>query len=135
MKKLCSLRTFFSGLMILCGVESTLAQIEQTVAGARKIKDVVIYQDSMFYSTFPSVVKNPDGELLVAFRRAPNRRVYGEQNNSHVDHNSYLVGVRSTDGETWTPAPDLIYAHAFGGSQDPCLLQLKDGTLLCASYG
>lgn len=108
---------------------------EQVGAGVRKVKDVMIYQDSMFYSTFPSVVKKPDGELLVAFRRAPNRRIYGEQNNNHVDHNSYLVGVRSTDGETWTPDPDLIYAHAFGGSQDPCLLQLKDGTLLCASYG
>ncbi len=107
----------------------------QVGAGARKVKDVVIYRDSLFYSTFPSVVKKPDGELLVAFRRAPNRNMYGEQNNNHVDHNSYLVGVRSMDGETWTPDPDLIYAHAFGGSQDPCLLQLKDGTLLCASYG
>ena len=28
-----------------------------------------------------------------------------------------------------------IYAHPFGGSQDPCLLQLRDGTLLCTSYG
>ncbi len=32
------------------------------------------------------------------------------------------------------PEPELLYAHPFGGSQDPCLLKLKDGTLLCASY-
>ena len=44
--------------------------------------------------------------------------------------------VQSSDnGETWTKNPKLIYAHPFGESQDPCLLQLKDGTLLCASYG
>jgi sialidase-1 len=46
------------------------------------------------------------------------------------------VMVRSKDGgESWTPSPQLIYAHALGGSQDPCLLQLRDGTLLCATYG
>ncbi|MGI6519503.1 MAG: hypothetical protein ACOX2D_00010 [Fermentimonas sp.] len=33
--------------------------------------------------------------------------------------------VRSRDGETWTTEPELIYAHPFGGSQDPCLLRLK----------
>jgi len=46
------------------------------------------------------------------------------------------VLVRSTDnGETWTEEPELIFAHPFGGSQDPCLIQLRDGTLLCTSYG
>jgi hypothetical protein len=81
------------------------------------------------------VIKRPDGELFVEFRRAPNRRTFGEKSNDHVDPNSYLVMVRSNDGETWTREPELIYSHAFGGSQDPCLLQLRDGTLLCASYG
>jgi sialidase-1 len=103
--------------------------------GVIKIKDVVIYEDAKFYSAFPSVIKRPDGELIVAFRRAPDRRIFGEKGNSHVDPNSYLVMVRSHDGETWTKEPELIYAHSFGGSQDPCLLQLRGGTLLCASYG
>jgi hypothetical protein len=102
----------------------------------RKVRDVVIYDDPQFYSAFPSVVRRPDGELLVAFRRAPSRRALGEKSESHVDPNSYLVAVRSRDGgATWTREPELIYAHALGGSQDPCLLQLRDGTLLCASYG
>jgi hypothetical protein len=100
-----------------------------------KVKDIVIYQDSMFYSAFPSVIQRPDGELIVAFRRAPNRHIFGEGWNSHVDPNSFLVLVRSKDGKTWSKEPELIYAHPFGGSQDPCLLQLKDGTLLCSSYG
>lgn len=102
---------------------------------SQKIKDIVIYEDPQFYSSFPSVIKRPDGELLVTFRRAPNRQIFGEKNTNHTDPNSYLVMVKSTDGENWTKTPTLIYAHPFGGSQDPCLLQLKDGTLLCASYG
>lgn len=104
--------------------------------GIRKIKDIVIYKDSLYFSSFPSVITRPDGELLVAFRRAPERRVFKERGSNHVDPNSYLVMVRSSDnGETWTKKPGLIYAHPFGGSQDPGLLQLKDGTLLCTSYG
>ncbi|MBU1820976.1 MAG: glycoside hydrolase [Bacteroidetes bacterium] len=104
-------------------------------SGVRKIKDIIIYRDSLFYAAFPSVVKLKNGELLLAFRRAPERKAFGEKGTNHVDPNSYLVAVRSRDGESWTPAPNLIYAHAFGGSQDPCLLRLRDGTLLCASYG
>ena len=103
--------------------------------GVRKIKDIVIYENPVYYSSFPSVIKRPDGVILVAFRRAPDRKIFGEQGTSHVDPNSYLVMVRSREGETWTKEPDLIYAHPYGGSQDPCLLQLNDGTLLCTSYG
>lgn len=100
----------------------------------RKIKDVVVYEDPQFYVAFPSVVKSGD-DYLVAFRRAPNRVMLGEPYPMHSDMNSYLVMVRSKDGENWTKEPELIYAHPFGGSQDPCLLKLKDGTLLCTSYG
>ncbi|MFD1140277.1 sialidase family protein [Larkinella insperata] len=103
--------------------------------GVRKVKDLVIYQDERFYSSFPSIIKKPNGELLLAFRRAPDRKVFGEKGSSHVDPNSYLVAVRSKDGENWSKEPELIYSHAFGGSQDPCLLQLKNGDILCASYG
>lgn len=105
------------------------------IPGAQKVRDIVIYKDSTFYSCFPSVVKIPDGDFLVAFRRAPDRRIFGEKGNKHVDPNSYLVMVRSKDGLTWSSEPELIYAHAFGGSQDPCLFRAGDGTLLCTSYG
>lgn len=107
----------------------------ELIPGVFKIKDIVIYEDPLFYSSFPSAVKRPDGEILVAFRRAPERKIFGEKGTSHVDPNSYLVMLRSYDVETWTKEPDLMYAHPFGGSQDPCLLQLTDGTLLCTSYG
>lgn len=101
-----------------------------------KTEDIIIYHNSAFYAAFPSIVQREDGELICAFRRAPDRRIFGEKGNNHVDPNSYLVLVRSQDnGKTWTEEPELIFAHPYGGSQDPCLLQLNDGTLLCTSYG
>src|SRR5690349_15333743 len=92
--------------------------------GVRKVRDLVIYEDARFHSAFPSVVKRPDGSFFLGFRRAPDRRSFGEKKNSHVDPNSQLVSVVSRDGETWTKEPALIYAHPLAGAQDPCLLQL-----------
>src|SRR5580765_6134402 len=60
----------------------------------------------------------------------------GEGGTSHTDPNSYLLLVRSRDGgKTWSREPQLIFAHPFGGSQDPCMVQLRDGSILCTSYG
>ncbi len=133
-----TLRGLILGTFIICSYCSACGQQESsssTIPGVRKLKDVVIYEDEKFHSAFPSAIKRKDGEILVAFRRAPDRKIFGEKGTSHVDPTSHLVMVRSRDGETWTKEPYLIYAHPFGGSQDPCLLQLRDKTLLCASYG
>src|ERR1700722_160958 len=103
--------------------------------GKKKLPDIVIYRDDKFYSSFPSIVRRRDGELLVAFRRAPDRRRVGETRVTHTDPNSYLELVRSTDsGDNWT-SPELIYANPFGGSQDPCMVELSDQSILCTSYG
>ena len=120
---------------VQCRYDSPTHDTALLKASIKKVMDVVIYEDGTFYSAFPSVIKRPDGELLVAFRRAPNRKTFGENRITHTDPNSYLVMVRSKNGETWTKTPELIFAHPYGGSQDPCLLQLRDGVLLCASYG
>ena len=118
------------------GFAAIASPAAESVAPIRKVRDFVLYENAKYYSAFPSVVRRPDGEVIVAFRRAPARVAFGEAGESHVDPNSYLVQVRSRDGGvTWTPEPALIYAHAFGGSQDPCLLQLRDGALWCATYG
>ena len=112
------------------------AAAAEPAAPVRKLRDLVIYQEPKYYAAFPSIIRRPDGELVVAFRRAPSRIALTEKKETHTDPNSFLVMVRSRDGgETWTKSPELIYAHALGGSQDPCLLQLRDGTLLCATYG
>jgi sialidase-1 len=105
-------------------------------AGVKKLNDVIIYRDDTFYSTFPSVVRRPSGELLVAFRRAPEKRIFGNTKYTHTDPNSQLVLVRSTDdGVTWTKDPQLLLAHPRGGLQDPCMVQLDDNSILCTSYG
>ncbi len=105
-------------------------------ASLKKIEDITIYKDDRFYSAFPSIVRRPNGELIVAFRRAPERRNWGATGYTHTDPNSYLVLVRSKDdGKTWSKNPELLYANPFGGSQDPCMLQLRDKTILCSSYG
>jgi hypothetical protein len=100
----------------------------------KKIRDIVIYKDDQFFCAFPSVVRLLNDELLVAFRRAPDRRVYGGQC-AHSDPNSQLVLVRSLDeGKTWTQNPELICSHPMGSSQDPCMTLLRDGSILCSSY-
>src|SRR3954465_2899052 len=87
-------------------------------ATLRKLRDITIYSDERFYSSFPSIVRRWDGELLVAFRRAPERRAYGETEVTHTDANSYIMLVRSDDaGEHWSREPELMYAHPLGGSQ------------------
>ncbi len=116
-------------------IGSSFVNLTDSVPGVRKIRNVVIYEDARFHSAFPSVIKREDGELILAFRRAPNRKIFGEKGTNHVDPNSYLVKVSSKDGVTWDKDPELIYAHPFGGSQDPCLLQLRDGKIICTSYG
>src|SRR6185503_19619870 len=100
---------------------SALYALAASAASPRVLDHVTLYEDARFYSAFPSIVRRPDGELLVAFRRAPERRAFGE-GVSHTDPNSYLVLVRSKDaGKTWSHEPQLIHAHPFGGSQDPCM--------------
>lgn len=123
--------------MFLAG-NSTMSETSagELAPGIRKVEDIVIYQDETFYSAFPSIVRRPGGELIVAFRRAPERRALGEKGSTHTDPNSYLVLVRSRDGgNTWSTEPELIYANPFGGSQDPCMVQLRSGTIVCTSYG
>lgn len=132
---------FVARLVLLCGavsglVSPTFATTDSLskASGITKVQDLVIYTSPQFYCAFPSVIRKNDGTFLVAFRRAPDRRIFGEKGNNHVDPNSYLVGVSSKDGLHWSSEPELIYAYPFGGSQDPCLLKLKDGTIICTSY-
>lgn len=114
-------------------VENSIVKKEDQ-ATIRKIKDIVIYSDTNSYATFPSIIRKPDSTLFLAFRRAPDRRVFANGNTSHIDPNSYLMYVESNNnGEEWSN-PKLLFAHPYGGSQDPCLYITRNGTMLCASY-
>src|SRR5687768_16129110 len=82
---------------------TTLAPAQTTAPAVSKLKDVVVYRDDTFYSAFPSIVRRPDGELIVAFRRAPDPRNFGKAGYTHTDPSSQLVLVRSRDaGDTWS---------------------------------
>jgi hypothetical protein len=113
---------------------SSAAEPVRSAPGLRKIEDITIYRDERFHSAFPSIVRRPDGELLVAFRRAPDRRRVGEPRVWHADPNSLPMLVRSRDaGRTWSE-PEIVYTNPFGGSQDPCMVQLRDNSILLTSY-
>lgn len=100
----------------------------------RKLQDVVIYRDERWYATFPSLVTKPDGTVLCAFRRAPERRPWGGTV-THADPNSWCMMVRSADcGRTWSAQPEVIFANPLAGNQDPCMYQLASGTILCSTF-
>lgn len=120
-------------LACIADYESRSAAAHANSCGVSKVRDVVIYSDSSFYSSFPSVVKTRRGELLVAFRRAPDRHIFKAWATEHVDPNSNYVCVRSKNGVDWSE-PEVFHDSPFGGVQDPCLLRLKDGTLLCSGF-
>ncbi len=132
-----NLRPIFAASLVVVGLAASLVgAAAPSPTGIRKIEDVVIYADARFHNAFPSIVRRPDGELLVAFRRAPDRRLLGDEKYTHADPNSYIMLVRSRDtGRTWTKEPQLVFAHPFGGSQDPGMVQLSDNSILCTSYG
>jgi sialidase-1 len=123
------------GLMAIFSLATQGRSENEASPGVRRLQDFVIYKDDAFHAAFPSIVRRADGELLVAFRRAPDWRQFGAKGYTHTDPNSYLVLTRSKDeGKTWSD-PKTFLAHPFGGSQDPCMVQLKDQSLVCSSYG
>lgn len=131
-----SLTKFSIGSIVAGSILLQAAPIRpSTHANLRKLENIILYEDAKYYSAFPSIVQQATGELIVAFRRAPERRAFDPSGITHTDANSHLVLIRSADlGKTWSREPQLLFAHPFGGSQDPCLVPLRDGSLLCSSY-
>lgn len=97
------------------------------------IEHIVIYKDKKYNSFFPSVVKRPDGRIVLGFRQAPDRR-RNEEKISHIDPSSRAMMIASADGISWEPEPNVLYDDYFCGVQDPCLNQLRDGTLFATFF-
>ena len=53
----------------VAGFIGSIASGQTTPPAVTKLKDVVVYRDDTFYSAFPSIIRRPSGELLVAFQR------------------------------------------------------------------
>lgn len=100
----------------------------------KKVRDLVIYRSDEHYAAHPTVCENSAGELLVAFRRQPNRRKFEGLRNLHVDVDSHCALVRSADrGETWSGA-EVIHHRPRAGDNDPCLNVLSDGHILMTFF-
>jgi hypothetical protein len=92
-------------------------------------KDVVVYKDEKYYSAFPCLEKLSNKEMIVIFRRAPQRKPYSD----HGDSESAAVLVRSKDGGNSWGAPELVYKKEYG-VQDPSVRKLKNGTLISSFF-
>ncbi len=95
------------------------------------MKNVVIYEDKEVYSAFPDIEKLQNGDLVVLFREAPQRKPYS----THIDSESRNILVRSKDnGKTWEEKA-IVFEHKNDeiSFQDPSLTQLSHGILLANS--
>lgn len=98
-----------------------------------KLEDLIVCKDE-HYNAFPSILALPGGDLLVAFRQAPDRLGRFPQG-LHVDPAARAVYVRSTDnGRTWDAKPTVLYDDYGLGMSDPCLTRLRDGTLFATYF-
>ncbi len=92
------------------------------------LSEKTIYENPEKYAAFTCVTRCQNGDLLAAFRLAPNET-------PHYHHNSMsrAVVIRSTDeGQTWSE-PVMIAPDDDIGQQDPHITTLADGSIF-ASY-
>ncbi|TNJ62669.1 exo-alpha-sialidase [Paenibacillus hemerocallicola] len=97
------------------------------------IDHLILYKDTNYNSFFPSAVKRTDGQFVLGFRQAPDRR-RTEEKISHIDPSSRAMLLASADGEVWDAEPAVLYDDYLCGVQDPCLNQLRDGTLFATFF-
>lgn len=92
------------------------------------LRDSILYKNTDHYSAFTCLTRCLNGDILVAFRLAPNETPY------HHHHSmSRAVIMRSCDeGETWSE-PVMIAPDDDIGQQDPHITTLSDGSIF-ASY-
>lgn len=97
----------------------------------KPVEHLIVYKDEQ-YNAFPNVVQNQEGQFVLAFRQAPDRKIpYGIE---HVDPSSKAVFVTSEDGISWSERTRILYDDYFYGVQDPCLNVLRDGTLFATVF-
>lgn len=87
----------------------------------------VVFKEKGAYASMPSIVRAENKTLLVSFRLAPCEA----KGYSHLHSQSASVIARSMDnGKTWS-APEVIAEDDLLAKQDPQLLLLPDGRIVC----
>jgi len=95
--------------------------------------NITVYKNSDFYSSFPSIVRMANGELLIAFRQAGERSVRAAKEGvvTHHDPDTWISTINSIDnGETWDQQTYKIVYTGKCAVNDPGLTKLTDGKLL-----
>jgi hypothetical protein len=99
----------------------------------KKLKDFILYRSDGYYAMAPSVCRTARGELLVGCRRQPNRLKQGRWN-MHIDCDSHIALLRSSDGGATWSGPEIIN-HVEGiGQQSAHLTTLSDGRIMLGSF-
>ncbi|WP_262691091.1 sialidase family protein [Kordiimonas aestuarii] len=108
--------------------------------GLRIIRHQTLYRDERFYSAFPNVLALPSGDVLLAFRRAPDHRwMLGEAaevERDSVDHwhfRSHIAMLRFDGGLQERVGARGLPTYAEAGDQDANLFLTSTGRLL--QYG
>lgn len=100
-------------------------------------KHLVLYRSDRYFSAFPSIITLPSGEVLLAFRRAPDHRwLFGEmaeEDLNSVDHVHFRshIALRRFD-KAMKPLGDAVALpmHGEAGDQDANLLRHSSGRVL-----
>ena len=99
------------------------------------MKNIIVYKNEQQYSSFPSIVKSNENQIMVAFRVAGKYSALAAKNNlvTHHDNDSMIQTIVSDDkGLTWdTENTKSVYQFENKqGVNDPGLTLLGDNTLL-----
>ncbi|MFC3053116.1 sialidase family protein [Kordiimonas pumila] len=102
---------------------------------------LVLYRSKRFFSAFPSVVTTASGNILLAFRRAPDHRwllgdIAPEDFNSvdHVHFRSHIAFMRFDPDINVLLQPQILPVHAEAGDQDGNLFRTRAGRLFQYSF-
>lgn len=108
--------------------------------GLRILSHQVLYRDERFYSAFPSVLAMPSGDVLLAFRRAPDHRwMLGDaadderDSMDHIHFRSHIALKRYDAGVQELGEVESLPTHPEAGDQDANLFLTSSGRLL--QYG
>ena len=119
-----------------CSILPTNKEKEPDTGGMvlEKIRDFVIYDREGDFNAFPSLARTKEGDYLLAFRHAPDRRAVYDGLITHTDPESVTYVIKSTDGcDTWSEPQEIRWLPGYG-NQDPVLNVLADGTVLMTVF-
>lgn len=113
----------------------------------KKVRDLVLYRDERFFSSFPSIIAYPEkDEILLFFRRARDMRwlihtpVVNDklkeltERVDHIDPRSEIAMIRFDGNFNIKDPARGLPVNVEAGDQDPSVLALDDGRIVLASF-